>query len=76
MWRWRRTLKIKWTDKISNREIMFRVNAKLEILRTIGRRRNSAIGHIIRHSVWITNLIEGKILGKIQTGRPRRRFMD
>ena len=47
MWIWRRMEKIKWIDKITNLEVLRRVDEKINLIQTILRRNYNLIGHNI-----------------------------
>ncbi|MGX9339109.1 hypothetical protein, partial [Pantoea dispersa] len=49
MWCWRRIEKVKWTDRMTNDEVLRRVGEKKAILNTILQRKANWIGHILRH---------------------------
>ena len=54
-------LKIKWTDKITNVEV-FRRAKDMACLRTvINKRRNTWIGHILRHEGLLLTILEGVV---------------
>ena len=48
MWLMRKILKIKWTDKITNEEVVRRVGEKRSLLATIIARQMEIFGHVIR----------------------------
>ena len=48
MWFWRRLLKIKGTDKISNEEVLQRVDEQRTLIDTIFRRKRKWVGHVVR----------------------------
>jgi hypothetical protein len=50
MWFYRRMMKIKWTERITNEEVLRRVGEKRNIINTLRRRNGKYIGHILRHS--------------------------
>ena len=68
-WCWRRMLKIKWTDGITNDEV-FKGRKKKGCFKKKNR-RHSSIGHTIRHNEFVVNVLEGAIFGKKAVGRPR-----
>jgi len=49
MWIWRRMLKISWVDKVSNVEVMQKVQENKSILDTVQHRKFRWIRHILRH---------------------------
>ena len=63
-WRWRRMLKIKWTDRIQNGEILQRAKEERLLLKISKNRRHSWIGHTIRHNEFVVNILEGAIFGE------------
>ena len=69
-WRWRRMLKIKRTDRITNGEVFQKVKEERLLLKIKKNRRHSWIGHTIRHNEFVVNILEGAISGKKAVGRP------
>ena len=49
-WSWRRRLKIKWTDKITNDEVFQNAKEEKLLSKILKNRCRSWIGHIIRHN--------------------------
>ena len=43
-WYYRRMMKIKWIDRVSNEEVLRKVGEKRSLMKTFTRRRNSLIG--------------------------------
>ena len=77
-WCYRRILKVRWIDKITNKEIFDRIKEEPNLLEQIARRKSSFFGHIVRSSNrnLFVNIIEGFINGKRAQGRPRRMWID
>ena len=71
MWVYRRVLKISWTEKITNEEVLRRMGTGREIVRQFKTRELHYLEHLIRHNSSHIQLIEGKIEGRISRGRPR-----
>jgi hypothetical protein len=71
MWLWRRMEKISWTEKKSNEEVLQMVGEKMTLVNAIVCRKKNWIGHILRHDGLLREVIEGKMDGKRQRGRPR-----
>ena len=72
MWVYRsRVLKISWTEKITNEEVLRRMGTGREIVRQFKTRKLQYLGHLIRHNTSQIQLIEGKIEGRRSRGRPR-----
>ncbi|KAI5715825.1 hypothetical protein M8J77_023140 [Diaphorina citri] len=76
MWCFRRTLKIIWSDRISNEEVLKRINEKRQLMNIIAKRRTEWIGHNLRHEGLLHTIIEGLVEGNVQRGRPRKEYMD
>jgi hypothetical protein len=68
MWCYRRMLKVKWTERITNEEVLRRVGEKRNIINALRRRRGIFIGLILRYSSLLKTVLEGKISGKIYRG--------
>ena len=66
MWIWMRMLKISWVDKVSNAEVLQKVQENKSILDTLQRRKFRWIGHILRHDSLLRDIIEGRMKGKLQ----------
>jgi len=68
MWCWWRMEKIHWTDRVRN-EVLLTVEER-NILRTVKRRKGNWIGHILRRNCLLKDVIQEKVVGKIEvTGR-------
>ena len=68
-------LQIKWTDRITNDEVMQRAKEERLLLEILKNRRHSWIGHTIGHNEFVVNIHEGAISGKKSVGRPRLRYL-
>ena len=71
MWIYRRVLKISWTEKITNVEVLRRMGTGREIMRQLKTRKLQYLRHLIRRNASQLQLIEGKIEGRRSRGRPR-----
>jgi len=71
MWFYRRMLKISWTKKISNLQVLQTINKERELLTTIMNRKSRYLGHIMRNDKYqlLQLILEGKIAGKRRPGR-------
>ena len=76
MWFLRRILKIPWTERISNQEVLRIAGTTPELLKLIKSRQMSFVGHIIREGKVEHLILTGKIPGKRSRGRPRMMFLD
>ena len=69
-WCWRRMLKIKWTDRITNDEVYRRAKEERLLLKIKKKnRRHSWIWHTIQHNEFVVNILEGAIFGKKSRGK-------
>ena len=69
MWIWRRMEKISWLDKVTNEEVLMRVNEDRQILNSLWQRKHRLIGHVLRHGRLLQEIIEGRMKGKPTRGR-------
>ena len=69
MWTWRRMLKISWTEKVTNEEVLVHANEARSILKMIWCRKHRWLGHVLRHDNLLHDIIDGKMLGKATRGR-------
>ena len=76
MWLYRKLKRISWTDKVTNEEVLRRVNAKRQVIPTIKMRKTAYFGHMIRRDDIQRQLLEGKIEGTRSRGRPRIEWTD
>ena len=60
MWIWRRMEKISWLDKVTNKEVLRRVNKDRQILNSISQRIRRWIDHVLRHDGLLHEIIEGR----------------
>jgi len=65
MWIGRRMLKISWVDKVSNAEVLQKVQENKSILHNVQHRKFRWIGHILRNDSLLCDLIEGRMKGKV-----------
>jgi len=71
MWIWRRIEKISWLDKVTNEEVLRRVNEDRQILNSIWQRKYRWIGHVLRHDGLLHEITESRMRGKPTGGRRR-----
>jgi porphobilinogen deaminase len=74
-WSWRGMLKIKWTDRITNGEVLQRAKEERLLLKILQNRCHSWVGHTIRHNEFVVNILEGALSGKKAVGRPRLQYL-
>jgi len=76
MWIWRRMLKISWVDKVSNAEILQKVQENKSMLDTVQHCKFIRIGHILRHDSLLRDITEGRMKGKVTRGRKRLQMLS
>jgi hypothetical protein len=76
MWCWRRMEKISWTDHVRNEGVLLRVSEQRNILHEIRKRKANWIGHILSRNCLLKQVMEGKIKGRIDVTRRRKKLLD
>ena len=76
MWCYRRMLKISWTERVSNEQVLNRAGAKREMMRMIRRRQLRFLGHVMRRQQLESSCITGRLEGRRGRGRPRIKLLD
>ena len=76
MWCYRRMMRIKWIDRVSYEEVLRRIGEKRSLMKTLTRRRNNLIGHILRRDGLLKTIVEGQVDGKNGKGRPRTKYIE
>ena len=76
MWCWRRMEKIKWSEKVTNKQVLDREGEKRTLLNNILRRKANWIGHILRRNCLLHDAIEGQMTKVKGVGRRRTQLLD
>lgn len=76
IWFYRRMLKIGWTEKKTNIEVMQKAGVKRNLLSTIVARQMEFFGHVMRREGLEKIVTTGKIEGKRDRGRQRQKYLD
>ena len=58
---WRRMEKAKWSEKITNENILERIGEKRTLLNNSQHRKVNWIGHILRRNCLLHDVIEGQM---------------
>ena len=58
MWIWRRMERISWVDKISNKDVLAKVEDR-QMMKIIQQRQHPGTGHILIHGSLLLDIIEG-----------------
>jgi hypothetical protein len=56
--------------------VLLRVSEQRNILHEIRKRKSDWIGHILRRNCLLKEVIEGKIKGRIEVTRRRKKLLD
>ncbi len=76
LWCFRRVLRITWTEKKMNTEVLRRINCKERLLETFNKRKLKFVGHVMRSESMEKNLLMGMVMGNRGRGRPKTRLSD
>ena len=76
MWFYRRMLKVSWTQRITNEEILNRVGNPVRLLDVIRGRQLKFLGHVLRADGVEKLALTGKIEEKRDRGRQRTKYLD
>ena len=71
MWCYRWMGNISWKDKITNENVLAKLNVKRNLLKDVQKRKLRYYGHVKRKNNFLTTAIEGRMCGKRPRGRPR-----
>ena len=61
MWCWRKMEKIKWSEKVTNEQVLDRIGENRTLLNNILRRKANWIGHFLRRNCLLHDAIEGQM---------------
>ncbi|CAG9831796.1 unnamed protein product, partial [Diabrotica balteata] len=76
MYLYQRMFKIPWTDRVTNEEVLRRMNKNREVLTTIKSRKLQFFGHIMRNEIrYASSHPARKIFGKRGPGRRRTSWL-
>jgi len=76
MWFLRRILRISWTDKVKNEEVLRRADVTKKLVQTIRKRQLSFLGHVYRKDDLERAVLTGRIKGKRDRGRQRLTYLE
>ena len=68
--------KIKWSEKVTNKQVLDRIGEKRTLLNNILRRKANWIGHILRRNCLLHDAIEGQMAEVKGVGRRRTQLRD
>ena len=68
MWYYRKLVKIRWVDKVTNEKVLNVVKKKISLYASIKRRRDKIIGHIVRYEGLTGTVLECTVEGRKRKG--------
>ena len=71
---WRRMAKIKWSEKVTNEEVLECVVEKKTLQNSILRRKLICIAHILRRVILLHDAIEREMIELKEIGRRKTQF--
>ena len=76
MWCWRQALRISWTKKVTNAEVLMKTKPGQSLLNHVKKHQLAYFGHVMRSQGNEKMLVVGSTKGKRRRGRQRMRWMD
>ena len=76
MWFYRRMMRISWTEKRTNEDILKEANMSRALMKSIRKKQSSFFGHIMRREKMEYIVTTGKIPGRRDRGRQREKILD
>lgn len=76
MWCWRKLLRIPWTARVTNREVIDRIKPGTSLEAKITRLRLTYFGHVMRANSLEKSVMLGIVSGTRRRGRQRTRWLD
>ena len=77
MWCYRRVLRISWTEKITNEEVLEKINCERQLINILDSTKLTFIGHQLRKEYTLEKiLLLGSVYVKRLRGRPKTRLSD
>jgi len=76
MWIWKKMLKISWTQKISNQQVLNSIQEERTLLDSIHQRKYNWLGPIHWHDGLQHTIMEARIEGKRGRGRKRQQMIE
>ena len=73
---WRGMEKISWRDRVSNQDVLMKVDERRCLMRTIWQRKKNWIGHVLRGDGLLEDMLERRMLRKKRRCRPGTKILD
>lgn len=77
LWLYRRILRISWTERVRNSEVLERIGTTVEVLYCIKSQKLQYFGHVMRNEKYrfLQLIMEGKIEGRRRPGRRKTSWL-
>lgn len=76
MWLWRRMLKVSWTERKTNVEILRMAGEQRRLMSEIRGRQLQFVGHVMRRDELENTVLTGMVEGTRDRGRQREKYLD
>ena len=76
MWCWRRMLRVSWTERRTNVNILEAIESGRELMAILRKRQMGFLGHVMRAGGLENLAMTGRISGSRGRGRPRKKYLD
>jgi len=68
--------KISWMNKVTNEDVLNKVNESKNMLNVIRQRKRKWIGHVLRHDEFLREIFAGRMKRRPTRGRKRTQLLD
>ena len=68
MWCWRKMEKTKWSEKVTNEQVLDRIGEKWTLLKNTLHKNVNWIGHFLRRNCLLHDAIEGQMMEVKEVG--------
>ena len=76
MWFLRRMMKISWTERKTNEQVLHMMSTRRNLMNIIRKRQLEFFGHIMRKNGLENLVVTGRVEGSRARGRQRLKFLD
>ena len=76
LWCYRRLLRISWTEKKTNDEVLQKIRCKRRLLDTLNTRKLTFLGHVLRSTSFDKTVLMDMVFGSRGRGQPKARYSD
>ena len=73
---WKKLVKVKWSDRKTNEEVLSMVNEQRSLVGQIVNRKKNWVGHVLKGDGFLREVMEGRMEGKRTRGRKRKSMLE